>query len=174
MLSPWLRKQRIKTASPFIQGKVLDYGCGVGALLEICRPGYYLGIDIDEESLDIARKKYPALRFEKNFPMYDCFDTIVLLAVIEHIKNPEAFLRKIKHILMPNGRIVITTPHPLIGKLYSLGAKIDLFSMKASKEHEQLINHQNMHRIATQSGFVIHKYKRFLLGLNQLFILGHM
>ena len=31
-LSPWLRMQRIKAAQPYLSRRVLDFGCGSGAL----------------------------------------------------------------------------------------------------------------------------------------------
>jgi len=36
-LSPFLRKKRIEMALPFIKGRVIDIGCGVGKLAIICR-----------------------------------------------------------------------------------------------------------------------------------------
>ncbi len=55
-LSPWLRERRLKMVRSYVQGRVLDYGCGVGVLTEMCKPDFYLGVDIDKESIGIAKR----------------------------------------------------------------------------------------------------------------------
>jgi len=96
LLSSWLRKKRIEIAHPYIRGRILDYGCGVGVLAEICESDSYLGVDIDEKSITIALKNYPPFRFKTYVPETEDFDTIVLLAVIEHISDPVSLLKQFK------------------------------------------------------------------------------
>lgn len=171
LLSSWLRKKRFEAVRPYLHGKILDVGCGVGALSELVPPDSYFGVDIDEESLQIARKKYTRYRFEKDYPENLQFDTIVLIAIIEHIKTKHDFLKHLLSMLTKNGRIVITTPHPSTEIVYSLGSKIGLFSPEANEEHDQLIDCNSLKKIITQTGIIISEYKRFLFGANQLFIL---
>lgn len=50
--------------------KILDAGCGTGALLDFLSEergfeGEYVGIDLAEGPLAVARKKYPTARFER-------------------------------------------------------------------------------------------------------------
>jgi len=160
-------------AQPFIKGKVLDYGCGIGKLAEICDPDSYLGIDIDIKSLEIAREKYPSFRFEKKYLEEEQYDSIVLLALIEHIKDPNMFLKRIKFLLDPNGRVILTTPHPSVKRIYSLGSKVGLFSAPAHEEHELFLDYNCMKKIVYQARLKISVYKRFLLGANQLFVIKH-
>jgi len=42
---------------------VLDYGCGVGIMLE-AGIKHYLGVDISENAIKLARKRYPKAKFE--------------------------------------------------------------------------------------------------------------
>ena len=149
----------------------MDYGCGIGALAGLCAPNNYIGVDVDGPSINIARMKNPRFRFETIIPKGEHFDSIVLLAVIEHIKNPEDMLRRMMGILNPDGWIVVTTPHPLADIIHYLGAQIGLFSVLANEQHENLIDLSRMNVIAAQAEFSISKYERFLLGVNQLFIL---
>jgi len=171
LLSPWLRKKRITMTCPYIQGRVLDYGCGVGVLAEICKCDTYLGFDIDEESLEIARKSYPGFHFTSKISEREHFDTIVSLAVIEHVPDPAALLAKFKRILRPEGRIVVTTPHPSFEWMHTLSSKIGLCSAHASEEHKQLINYRLLKELATEADLIIEKYERFLFGANLLFVL---
>ena len=116
----------------------MDYGCGVGVLAEFCRPDSYVGIDIDKESVEIARKSYPQFHFECEMSENEQFDTIVGLAVIEHVSGPVDLLARFGLILKPHGRIVLTTPHPFFKWLDCLGSKIGLLSPDKD-EHEQFI-----------------------------------
>lgn len=66
LLTSYLRNRRMEVIRPYLIGKGLDYGCEVGALMEMgdMKPDCYVGVDIDEESIEIARKRYPQFRFE--------------------------------------------------------------------------------------------------------------
>jgi 2-polyprenyl-3-methyl-5-hydroxy-6-metoxy-1,4-benzoquinol methylase len=170
-LSPWLRSKRIEMASPYLQGRILDYGCGVGELAKFCQPNAYVGVDIDKESINTASARYPDFTFKREISESEKFDTIVSLAVIEHVPDPGAFLKKFRMMLKPNGSIVITTPHPRFEEIHTLGAKLGLFSSEAHEEHDQLIDLTLMQQLANLAGAHITVYKRFLIGANQLFIL---
>lgn len=171
LLSLWLRKKRFEIVRPYLQGEILDVGCGVGVLSELVSPDLYFGVDIDEESLKTARKKYPQYRFEKEYPEKLKFDTVVLVAVIEHIKNKHHFLELMVSMLASNGRIVITTPHPSVEKVHSMGSKVGLFSSAANQEHDQLLDYDGLEKLVAQTKLFISEYRRFLFGANQLFIL---
>jgi len=171
LLSPYLREKRIKAVLPYINGNVLDYGCGVGFLAENCDRNSYFGMDIDSESIKVAKCKYPMYRFGIELPYGEKFDTIVLLAVIEHIGNKEVFLKHLKQALAVKGKIVLTTPHPLINVFYSLGSRVGLFSSHAGEEHGELLNYKLLNEIVSKADLKIYRYKRFLLGANQLCVI---
>ena len=86
----------------------------MGVLSEVCNADDYLGIDIDEDVLKDARKRYPYFHFYDRISETETekFETIVLIAVIEHVPDPSALLLKFKRMLKQEGRIVLTTPHP--------------------------------------------------------------
>lgn len=172
LMSNWLRSKRILAVRPYLRGKILDYGCGIGSLAEICSPDAYCGIESDLESLSIAQSRYPAFRFEQTIPRENYFDTIVLLAVIEHLNNPECIFETLKLFLSKNGQIILTTPHPAFNNLYIAGAKLGLFSKIACSEHNDLLSYQSIIELSIKCGLEISFYKRFLYGANQLAILS--
>ena len=45
---------------------VLEIGCGLGDLLNGVKPRYAVGIDISEEMIKIAGRKFPNINFIKN------------------------------------------------------------------------------------------------------------
>jgi 2-polyprenyl-3-methyl-5-hydroxy-6-metoxy-1,4-benzoquinol methylase len=177
LLSPFLRSRRIRAVRPFLdKGNLLDIGCGTGELARYIDSSRYLGIDRDEESIAIARRKFPAHRFLtlaefSASPHASQFDQIVGLAVIEHVEGPQQWLAWLRTLLKPGGRIILTTPHPSMRRLHEFGARIGLFSREGAREHRALIDRHRMAQLAGASGFRIRHFQRFLLGCNQLFIL---
>ncbi len=174
IFSPFLRRRRIAAALPFLKGRVLDYGCGIGALTEYFSPENYIGIDDDKASLSIAKKTHPAYVFlytDELCMIEGVFDSIALLAVIEHVHDAEILLRLLGSLLEQNGSIVLTTPLPMAGLLHRFGACIGLFSKEAHNDHKAFYGHKEIAAMAQSAGFGIAVEKRFLFGMNQLCIL---
>ncbi len=173
LLSPFLRKRRIKAALPFIYGQVLDIGCGSGELAKYLPIDCYTGVDVDQESLNIAKNKYADHQFQQELPSGNQqFDTIVSLAVIEHVDNPEAFLLNLIEYLTTDqhSRIVLTSPHPITNQLHYFGSRVKLFSRTGNEEHEKLLNYSDFLHLAEVCGLYLKGYQRFLFGMNQLVV----
>jgi SAM-dependent methyltransferase len=106
-------------AKPFVQGKMLEIGCGEGRGVEILMPlvEEYLGLDKIQEVIDTLQKKYPEAKFRQAvIPPFseikdNSFDSIVSFQVIEHIKNDRLFLEEIHRVLKPGGKAIISTPN---------------------------------------------------------------
>lgn len=178
LLSPFLRQRRIAIAINYIKGKVLDFGCGTGLLAKYIPSKFYIGVDIDQDSLDKAKKNFSGYTFLNtnkigfnDIKQYGPFNTIILLAVIEHIKEPDKLLIELSNLINYSGQILITTPHPASSIIHNIGSKIGLFSKAANKQHENYYNYEQMKRLCLKNNLKIVSYRRFLLGINQLFIL---
>jgi SAM-dependent methyltransferase len=102
-------------------GKILDVGCGKGALLEAFRghrPAWTLhGIDPSEQEVALARRKsYLHVRkgfFGQDDPGADRFDVITMTHVLEHVPDPHAALLHIGALLADDGHAFIEVPNPL-------------------------------------------------------------
>lgn len=174
LLSPFLRDQRIQAAAPHLRGRVLDIGCGDGSLASHCAPKDYVGSDLSPAALAAARRNHPRHTFIEGLPDRDedpGFDTIVGLAVIEHVPDPAGFLAMLAEHLRPGGVMVMTTPHPRVDFVHTFGASVGLFSQHASDEHEELLDLLKMSRVAARAGLEVKHFRRFLFGANQLFVL---
>jgi len=96
---------------------VIDIGCGIGAVaFDIAKvANHVLGIDINEDSIEIARQKYqhPNLEFRvgdalEALPDQSC--TVVIISnVLEHLPGRPFFLRRVNETLKPV-RILIRVP----------------------------------------------------------------
>lgn len=172
LLSPFLRRKRFAAAKPYLHDRVLDYGCGSGGLANFTDSASYCGVEIDNESLKIARECYPKHRFLSSLPDgCEKFDTVVSLAVIEHVKDPVEFLKSLAiHLNDRNSKLLVTTPHPAFDWLHDLGAKFGFFSRHANEEHEELLNKTKLELVGKSAGLKLIQYKRFLFGTNQIAI----
>lgn len=171
LLSPFLRDRRLQAARPHLRGRILDLGCGGGLLARWAEPQTYLGFDVDPDSLAAARRAFPRHRFVGDLPAGQGFDTLVALAVIEHLPQPERHLAQWRQLLAPGGTMVLTTPHPRVDLVHRLGARLGIFSRHASEEHQDLLDRAGLERAAGAAGLTVALYRRFLLGANQLVLL---
>lgn len=172
LLTGYLARSRYAAAQPHLRGRVLDVGCANGLLTQWCKPTAYVGVDIDEQSVAAARRDRPGFRFETSLPTDEEFDTVVALALIEHVKDPADLLHTLGGVLRPAGVLVLTTPHPRMEWAHTAGAKVKLFSHEAHEEHEDLIDLPRMKELAAEADLRVAHYQRFLFGANQLFILA--
>jgi len=172
VLSPYLRDRRIAVTRPLLKGRVLDVGCAEGHLAEHVAPADYVGVDLDEEILVEARSNWP----DHTFMSLDAldpgerFDTVVALAVIEHVPDPEGWLRRYAEQLVPGGSVIITTPHARWEPLHGIAAKFSLTSDEAHEEHETTFDEASITRLIESVGLRMTSYKRFLAGMNQLVV----
>lgn len=105
-----------KLYRPNPNDKALEIGCNTGEFCYLLKEKFNLepkGIDINPEAIKIATKKYPQIEFEvKDFlDLKGKYDVIYMQHVIEHLKEPEKALKKLKSLLNPNGKLIITCPN---------------------------------------------------------------
>jgi 2-polyprenyl-3-methyl-5-hydroxy-6-metoxy-1,4-benzoquinol methylase len=171
LLSPWLRRRRLDAVRPWLTGSVFDFGCGSGALASFVSAADYCGFDIDAQSLAKARALHPGHRFVDQRPQASSFDTVVSLAVIEHCKDADGFLRQLVALTRSGGHIALTTPHPAFEFAHDFGSRIGAFSHDASEEHEVLLDRKALFGLAETQRLKVVRYQRFLFGANQLIVL---
>ncbi len=106
-------------AEEYINGDLLEIGCGEGRGIELLK-GHcksFTAIDKIKPVLDELATRFPEVTFiHDNIPPFnkiksDAYDVIISFQVIEHIKNDRLYLEEIKRVLKPGGKALITTPN---------------------------------------------------------------
>lgn len=108
---------------------VLEIGCGSGYgafLLNQLEPKSYIGLDVMEEQIGLAKNKYPQFdfivrdaedlsQFENNSK-----DVVVIFGVLHHIPNWRKTLDEIKRVLKPNGSLFLEEPRGVDIKVFDM------------------------------------------------------
>lgn len=106
-------------AMPYVQGKMLEVGCGEGRGVKLLAPktSEYVALDRHQPVVDKLQAQYPGVKFlQKIIPPFSGisdneFDVVIAFQVIEHIKKDREFLQEIHRVLKPGGKALITTPN---------------------------------------------------------------
>ncbi|HYL66109.1 MAG TPA: class I SAM-dependent methyltransferase [Nitrosopumilaceae archaeon] len=98
-------------------GKILEVGSGHGFFVELMRKKKYniTGIEISIEkrmmSKKVTRAKILDIDINMQSPDIGNFDTIVMFHVLEHIADPISFLKNVKKLLKPKGKLIVEVPN---------------------------------------------------------------
>jgi 2-polyprenyl-3-methyl-5-hydroxy-6-metoxy-1,4-benzoquinol methylase len=95
-------------------GRVLEVGCGYGAMLEVLRVEGFDPIGIDPSLRAVSFCRTRGLRVmvgaAPNLPFGDAlFDLVIARHVIEHVSMPPAFVSELARLIRPGGLLVFET-----------------------------------------------------------------
>jgi 2-polyprenyl-3-methyl-5-hydroxy-6-metoxy-1,4-benzoquinol methylase len=180
LLSQTIRLIRYKMAAPYVGRNVLDVGCGMAYLVDFMPVvDAYVGLDMDTHFLQLARHAFPHYPFYQadldNEPLHSeitarRFDTVTLLAVLEHLAYPQRAVQQLASLLLPGGRMVITTPTPLGHRVHRLGSYLGLFNYEAVEDHKSILGQRELTGMLHAAGLHVEVYQQFELGCNQLIV----
>jgi 2-polyprenyl-3-methyl-5-hydroxy-6-metoxy-1,4-benzoquinol methylase len=180
LFSIYLLRERIRIVSPHIHGRVLDIGCGILlSQLEDSHFTHYTGIDRNPEIITWLGETYPDHQFiEQDFERSPLqvrgkFDTILLLAVVEHLSNPNFLFSQLNSRLKPQGKVIITTPTPIGIRLHAIGAKLNLVYRIAAEDHKTSYSMADLLHLLHNHGMSVKLCKRFLFSFNIMCIAEH-
>ena len=121
------------------RANVVDLGCGDGKftlkIKEKIGCDKILGVDIDDEALDKAKKKgiiVKKINLDAPLPFRDdSFDVVTSNQVIEHLFYPVRFMREVYRIVKSGGYCVISTENLASwDNIFALALGFTPFSMK--------------------------------------------
>ena len=151
-----------------------DIGCGLGAqFLRSTRSLISVGVGIDDQ----VRSAPKGIRVVRGDIMEGLpfgageFDHAVMLAVLEHLANPEPLLCDIYRILVPGGSLIMTWPQALIDPALNLLHAFGFISKEMeSDEHQNRIPTPKLLIILDKIGFTDPYHRKFEFGLNNLLV----
>jgi len=142
-----------------LPGRLLDVGCAGGDFLEVARDGGWdvRGVELQAASAQLARSKGITVYSPtvEQVPSHECFDAVTVLDVLEHVREPRAFLDGVCRHLKPGGLLYVDTPNYTSMFRRLLGRKWMAFV----PHHELLFSPQALAGLMSDAGLRV-RYQR--------------
>jgi len=175
ILEPLLRRMRIRQVLPYIRGhrhcRLLDIGCGWDArFLKAVEPyiGSGVGIDFKAPLIREGKIRTERLTLADRLPYAEAsFDLVTMLAVLEHLEQPQNILREIYRVLAPGGQLVLTVPSKLARPVLEfLAFRLGVVSRIEIADHKLYYDRKSLSRLLEPVGFTLRRHRYFQLGMN--------
>lgn len=93
------------------EGDLLDVGCGSKPYRSLFKVDKYIGLDIENEGHNHDYEEVDMFYDGITFPFDDkIFDNVICNQVLEHVFNPDKFLKEINRVLRKDGLFLLTVP----------------------------------------------------------------
>ncbi len=175
-----VHKEVVKIITSFKRGgKILDIGCGPGALLTYFDKKRYSLAGTEYSDLEISKaKKITRDIFKGDYleiTLHKKFDIITMVEVLEHTQKPLDYLKKIYTNLNVDGLAVITVPNNdwmlMKGYMNDLTTMhLFYFNKKTMTESLRKIGFRDIRfHINVKANYYENWYKTLVIQVNQLF-----
>ena len=170
-----IQEWRMRVSARWIPtgSRVLDIGCHQGEFLLFLDDKIKSSVGIDpllEPGTQIDQHHLLPWVFRDVLPFrHQSFDVISLLATIEHMDNQREFAIEARRLLRAGGRVIITVPSTLVDDILELLKFLRIVDGMSLEEHHGF-NVDELPNIFIKEGFSLKVWKKFQLGLNNLFV----
>jgi len=101
----------VRAFAPYLQGRLLDVGCGQKPYQPLFACTEYIGMDVEQSGHPHQAERVDVFYDGRTFPFPAVsFDGVVCNQVLEHVFNPDEFLCEIHRVLKPDGMLLLTVP----------------------------------------------------------------
>ena len=172
----FIARMRFRAAYPHVRqgARVCDLGCGLeAAFLEYAADKIAAGVGVDDQ-VDETAGRWKCVRADVRSPLPFAegeFDHVVMLAVLEHLTEPETVLREAYRVIAPGGSLIMTWPSSLVDPILQVLHSLHLISDEMeSDEHQKRIPVDALREMLRRIGFQKFLHRRFEFGLNNLMV----
>jgi SAM-dependent methyltransferase len=172
----FIARLRFRAAYPHIRrgSRVCDLGCGLeAAFLDYASDRIACGVGVDDQ-VENRSRGWQRVRADIRtaLPLQSAqFDHVVMLAVLEHLAEPESLLREAHRILAPGGSLILTWPSAIVDPILDVLHRMRLVSDEMeSDEHHKRIPVTTLQEMLERIGFRSFLHHRFEFGLNNLMV----
>lgn len=161
-----LEDERLSAVLPYIKGRVLDIGAGQNNLVKYYGTG--IGVDVfDWGGGALVVENTSQLPFEDQ-----TFDTVTLIACLNHIPYRQAVLREVKRLLKPDGKLIMTMINPFLGNIGHTIWWYDEHKQRGGMEEGEVggMWKSEIVQICTKEGFELQVHERFVYKMNNLYL----
>jgi len=161
-----LERWRLKMVLPWLRGYTCDLGCGYNNLLRNYA-GQGVGVDVHPwPGVDVLIQDACKLPFDDG-----SFDTLTILAALNHFPDRPGALREICRVLKPDGRFVFTMIGPLTGIVAHILFRKDETERGGMETGEKPgLGRREILGLLENAGFRLVKRIPFQLGLNAVYV----
>lgn len=151
---------RLRRIEGFVKkGSILDVGCATGVFLDLARARGWKtkGTDVSEYAIKHAREKkgldvqvgtLESVSLENGF-----FQAVTAFDVIEHVPEPDVFIRQINDLLVSGGVIALTTPDAGSFLAKRLGSRWEEY--RRIREHVSFFSRKTLQMLLERNGFKV-------------------
>lgn len=165
-LGRYLLAWRIQTVLPYITGRLLDIGCGTNELVK-AYPREGVGVDVYPwGNVDLVVEDSSRLPFNS-----EDFETVTIIATLNHIPNREAVLAEARRVLRPYGRIIVTMISPKLSAIWHfLRRPWDADQRERGMKPGEVFGlaPKEVRRLLSEAGYTILFERKFMLGINRM------
>ena len=162
-----LAEQRMKAVLPHVKGRLLDLGRGSNSLVRMYANG--VGVDVYPwPGADVVVDDSASLSWESQ-----SFDTIAIVAALNHMPNRRAVLQECRRVLRPNGHVVVTMLTPRTSRIWHwLRSRWDADQVERGMKPGEVYGFTPAALIGlfASCGFILSTQSRFMLGFNRLYV----
>ena len=147
---------------------IIDLGTADGEMLHMLSKNFndtkFLGIEYNNDLVKYANKKnthnVEIIKGDVN-DIHEItktkYDVVIATAVIEHVDNPEVFMKNIYNLLNTNGILVLTAPDPMWEHIATMVGHLE------DEQHNEVPNIKRLRQLTEISNLRVELLQKFMI-----------
>ena len=158
----WLEKIYKFVVRP--NSKVLHVGCECGDLLAAVQPAYGVGVDSDPACIELAKKRFPHLKFHTaeldELNLNEKFDYVIICNSLGYWHDIQQIFERIRPLTTESTRIVVTYYNYLWEGIMRLGSSL---GVRRPNPYQNWLPPRDIENLLNLAGFDVIRSDSFVL-----------